>query len=146
MNGIQKIAKNNLGQDLDKGILVLKGLNHNHPSENDFKLMVENGLMNAYVNDGSIWQKMGGLGFLEKASGDGSYVIINSGNTVTGENSFILGGKELTLTTNNTLLSDVLEAQKGIVLRDAGAPIILHSPDGTEYSVTVDNSGNLVVV
>lgn len=55
MNGIQDIARIHLGQDVTKGILVLKGRDHETPIEGDLTIFNDGILLKYKTYDGSEW-------------------------------------------------------------------------------------------
>ncbi len=67
-----------------------------------------------------------------------SAIIGGSRNTVGMNNSVIIGGDLQTLNTANTVMVPKL------VTSEHGEGVIMYSPDGTAFNLTVDNSGNLV--
>jgi hypothetical protein len=77
-------------------------------------------------------------GYNSKALSDISFIhSINS--VVSGLNSAVLGGQNITGATSNTVYVPKLETA------ESGEGVIMKSPDGTRYKVTVANGGTLTV-
>ncbi len=73
-------------------------------------------------------------------AGDFSAILGGTDNNIdaAAENSIVLGGTTQSCTTSNTVMMPRIE------LTTIGDGIIMVSPDGTQYKVTIDNAGNLV--
>jgi hypothetical protein len=73
-----------------------------------------------------------------------SYIINNndstlSGQTIIGDLSAVLGGQNITGSTSDTVYMPKVE------LVETGEGIIMKSPDGTRYKLTIANGGTVTI-
>ncbi len=138
MNGIQKIAKYQLGQDVDKGSLLLKGLNVNHPKNGDFKITSEYGVINFLKNNNGFWLDA------VIAVGELNSTDLEISKSLTLDDSAkIIFSAEPIFESGDSI--PYLFKGVSISIDQAGKGVIMKSPDGTQYIVTVTDAGAIDV-
>lgn len=165
MNGIKEIAKKYLGQDIESGILVLKGANINNPSIGSVVLNID--------SDGDVVRKVmgsggwvsSGIGFLTKGAGtsnfsiDGATANPSSDNTLNiasliaqGDIDISDGGHLQFLDAAEIVFDDTINFNSDatftfiggdVEVEDIGDGFVAASPDGTRYRIIIANDGAL---
>jgi hypothetical protein len=123
---------------LSEGLNTIASGNYSHAEGTDTTASGDySHSQNLYTTASGFYSHAGGSG--STATGVSSF-IHSSNSTVSGDRSVVIGGQNIVGSTNDTVYMPKIE------LAEVAASIIMKSPDGTRYKLTIANGGTISII